>query len=82
MKPIIIFTQKDENGNISMSAEEFEKHIQTAYDSGVQDGRGGDFPTTMRGNGLGGTIPCADAVSITNFKAAESAQCSAYNAVT
>ena len=48
MKPIIIFTQKDENGNICMSAEKFEKYIQMAYESGVEEGKSKSSITTMR----------------------------------
>ena len=88
MKPIIIFTQKDENGNICMSAEKFEKYIQTAYESGVEEGRSKSSITTMRGSDLlGGSIPCsvtAEDVKITSpkaCKAAEFAQCSAHNTV-
>lgn len=51
MKPIIIFAQKDENGNICMSAEKFEKYIQMAYESGVEEGSKNSI-TTMRGSDL------------------------------
>ena len=83
MKPIIIFTQKDENGNICMSAEKFEKYIQMAYESGVEEGSKSSI-TTMRGSDLlGGSIPCSTRGTKSAFedacKAAVSAQTSAYN---
>ena len=53
MKPIIIFVQKDENGNICMSAEKFEKYIQTAYESGVEDGKSRPL-TGIRGEYISG----------------------------
>lgn len=84
MKPIIIFAQKDENGNICMSAEKFEKYIQTAYESGVEDGRSKSSITTIRGNDLlGGSIPCSTKGTKSAFedacKAAVSAQTAAYS---
>lgn len=55
MKPIIIFAQKDNNGNICMSAEEFEKYIQKAYEAGVEDGESKSH--WMNADGItGGTI--------------------------
>lgn len=84
MKPIIIFTQKDENGNICMSAEKFEKYIQMAYESGVEEGRSKSSITTMRGSDLlGGSIPCSTRGTKSAFedacRAAESAQAAAYS---
>lgn len=84
MKPIIIFTQKDENGNICMSAEKFEKYIQMAYESGVEEGKSKNSITTMRGSDLlGGSIPCSTRGTKSAFedacKAAVSAQTAAYS---
>ena len=83
MKPIIIFTQKDENGNICMSAEKFEKYIQMAYESGVEEGKSKSSITTMRGSDLSGVIPCSTRGTKSAFedacRAAESAQAAAYS---
>lgn len=37
MRPIVLIKGKD--GNVNMTIEEFKKHLDDAYDAGVQDGR-------------------------------------------